>query len=273
MARDFRSLCVACGVTPAPGVNAVAHIPGWDSLTDMASYLIPSVAYSGEPVPEVAVSDNTLFNITATIERGGKAYLIQQNTAGRWSFSFPVGGTGVAATLESFSASGSPAGATHNLGLRLRSPYGGGASVSASLTQPTALQPADPFTDPWPVRLSASLSGTGGGSSLVTLVPAYVPDLGGFNPTLNALQWSFTMNHRAWSSSDFEVQWHANSGYSSLVSSLFSEDLTASSVYPTNTMGLLPGETLTLYLRYRLIGASSWTNHGAVTRVDSRDPS
>lgn len=274
MPRTIRELIIAGGHDGSSGQSFLGHVPGAASGVESDDYLITAVGFTGEPDPDApgGYPDNSLFNITATLTRAAQAYRIQRNVSAAWSFPLTVGGAGASATLESFSAGGSPSGATHALGLRVRGAYGGSATVGASGEQPEALEPGSPTTDPWPVRWTASVSGGGSGQSSLTIAPAYAPDLGGFNAPLVGASWPLTVDNRAWSAAAFEFEWHATSGYDSLVSSAAQFDLTSSGLYPSSSLGLLPGESLTLYLRYRLIGAGSWTNYGAVGYSDPRPP-
>ena len=276
MPRTLQELIVASGNAGSSGQSFLGHVLGAAAGVESDDYLITAVGFTGEPDPDApgGYPDNTLFNVTATFTRAAQAYRIQRNTSAAWSLPI-AGGAGATATVETFSAAGSPSGATHALGIRVRGAYGGSPTVGASGAQPAALEPAVPASDPWPVRWTATVTGGGSGQSSLTISPSYAPDLGGFNPALAGASWPLVVNNRGWNASAFEFEWHSTSAFNSLVSSAAVFDLLSSALYPSSSLGLLPGESITLYLRYRQVGAGSWTSFGgtgAVTYTDPRPP-
>jgi hypothetical protein len=272
MPRDLEHLIKADGNAGSSGQSFLNHVTGAAAGVKLSDYNIPGVTFAGEPVDDAGTyADNTLFNITATISRNPQAFNIQRNVSGAWSFTPQDPPGGVTAALESFSADGSPAGATHALGVRLRGPYGTSPVPNFSNSQPTFAADANPHH----VRFSVSIASAGGGSHFITTQAAYVPDIGPFNPTLTT-NWTCYIAARATTTTDYQLQWRtAASGGGTLLSTAATFDLDSpefAGIYPTTDDGLLPAESVTIYLRYRLAGAVDWIEHGAVTFTDPRDP-
>lgn len=267
----LQRLIIASGGVGVPGESFRNDVTGAASGARMSDYRLTAVGFSGEPAPELTYDDNDLFNVTATFTRGSRAHHIQRNVSAAWAVSIIGGPTGASATVETFTANGSPLGASHSLGIRVRAPYGGSPAISGNLTQPAALEPADPDADPWPVRLTFSVGGGGTGTTAMTLEPLYVVDAGAFNTALTDA-WPMTINNRSWSTSDYECEWHGNSGFTDLLSTSATYDLTNSALYPSVPEGLFGGEEITVYLRYRLVGGSTWTEYGGTGAVFYEDP-
>lgn len=267
MPRDLQSLLVAGGALGVSGEDFLSDVPGAAAGVEMDDYEITGASFSGNPLDDIVggYSSNHLFSIVASISRNSKASLIQRNLTTAWSFSV-TGGSGASATKESFVSGGG--GATHTIGVRVRGATGGTPNVTGSTSQPDFATDSDPHY----VRFSAVGSSSGAGQSALTLHATYSPDLGGFNPQI-AASWPFTMDDRALTTSDFQFQWRtASGGGGTLVSSSAAFDLTNSALYPSVPEGLLPGESITLYLRWRVGSSGSYTEEGPITCNDPRPP-
>lgn len=258
------ALLQASGQTGTAGQSFAGHAAGSPGAgIGMLDYRLNGATWSGTPTtPFPTYADDTPFDIVATFSRGSMFHHIQRNILGAWAVSV-TGGAGASASLSNFSAGGSPAGATHSLRVAVRGAYSGSPGVSPNFS---LNEPADPLFDPWPVTWISGVSGgTPSGTSTLTLQLTYSPDTGGFNQAL-VQAWDLVMNNRAY---EMEVRWFRTlADYNNDVNPVAtSENFTPigiAGIYPTSDDGLLYGESATLYLKYRSVGAS-WTNYGAVT--------
>ena len=268
MAYRLVELIRASGFAGIVGQSFRWHVTGAASGASMRQYLILSWSISGVPSNPLPVyNDNSTVTLTVTFNRGARAYHIQRNTSAAWSISASAAAPGAAASIVSVTAGGSPLGETHTVGLRVRGCYSGSPTISVAGFQSASTQPANAFTDPWPASWqSITGASTPTGQSEITVELQYSPDIGGFNPNF-VYSFPMTVFNRA---VEMDTEWHANSSYTSLVSASANFDLLNSALYPSTPAGLLPGESITLYLRYRTKGTTTWTNHGPVTCFDGR---
>lgn len=112
-----------------------------------------------------------------------------------------------------------------------------------------------------PVTFTVTLANGAGGSTVENLRFSftYVPDIGPFNPTLTKQYLNIPFNTRGYELDDFDYEWHANSSYTSLVTTAQSFE------YESD-----PQDTVTYWLRYKRTVDSTWTNAGSVTWTDNR---
>ena len=73
------------------------------------------------------------------------------------------------------------------------------------------------------------------------------------------------MYHRGYNPSDFTIEWHQNSSYTSLLSGATSLWLYEGTYAPGG-----PPNPYSLWLRYKLPGGSTWINYGEVDCYDGR---
>ena len=272
MPKTLFYLIKASGVaSPTTGDSFDTDVPDSVAGAKITEYVlnVTNTLWTGTPTTPLPVyADNTLFNIEATFSRGSRFFNIQRNTSNAWAVSVSGSGgpSGESGTLETFASTGSPNGATHQLGVRVRGRFSG-SSVSVAAVQRLQDEPPNPFTDPWPVYFQQNTgTPTPTGTTTLTLDLQYSPDTGMYNDFL-ADSWSFIMDNRP---TLYDTEWHTNATYTNLVATANNFLLSNSGLYPSDPAGLKPGESITLYLRYKTAGTATWTNYGAVTCTDTR---
>lgn len=263
MARTLKDLIKASGNTGVSGQSFRVHVTGAVTGAKMTDWNISASSYSGHPtelggpLSGGAYNDATVLSVTNTITRGSRAHNIQRNLLSDYIPVTTSGGGSV--LLSAFSSGGTPTGATHAFSATLR-----GDTVT-----PTPVYSATgvnaPGSDPNPVLFSISITNGGTAATSQTVNINYAPDGGPYNPTI-LTTWSYSIMPRTWATTDFDVEWHSNTTYTGLLSTLYEYQASTVPPYPTNPNGLAPNETATAYLRYRRTGTSgAWTNIGAVS--------
>lgn len=281
MSLNLIALIKAGGSSGASGQTFKNDVPGAAAGVRMTDYRISEVSFSGEPLPDIVGGYNSgdTFNIVATFTRGSQAYRIQRNLSSAWTVStLDSDLISSRASITSFSSSGSPSGATHSLNVQVTGSKSGTVTDAASGSQDTS----GLDTDPWPInQYSITFGGGSGGQSEIELVLQYNPDSAAFNPVLDNLDsfgagWKFMMDRSSYSASDFDIEWHGNSSFTDLViTGATLPGHLLDSYYPTSMDGLMPGESLTMYVRYRPVSGGAWTKYntsGAVVVNDPREP-
>ncbi len=281
MALTLKQLIIASGNAGTSGQSFLNHVTGAASGTKMSDYVCSGITFTGEPVDDLGsdYASNTLFNIVATIARGSKFYHIQRNVVGAWSFTIPGEAT-ASATVDAFSAAGSPTGATHNIDLRIR-----GKKNGSPTNTPTADQTGSPPADhvPWAVTYNGTPGSLGGtGTTSLTINWQYTPDTGSFN-SVKMGSWTGPFLNRGYDIDvDFDYEWRsADSGGGTLMSTARTFTLTGDTgrlIYSGSDDGLINNGSAdnecTIYFRWRIKtssgGSGSWTNYGAVYYHDER---
>jgi hypothetical protein len=212
MALNLIRLIWASSRSGAAGQSMRNHVnnPPLPDGVGMTDYLITALATSGNiPLPpaEITYEGSELFNITNTITRNTRGYLIQRNDAAAYSF-VTTGPSMPTVSVETLNVVSS--GAQHQIGLRVNAPFAGTAGVIGATSRPVA-EPnyGDPL-EQWPVRwfATATTAGTDNPEN-TSLLMTYAPDAGGFNPSLGNGQfgWTFRQKKRMYQISDLDFQW------------------------------------------------------------------
>lgn len=278
--KNLVELIKAAGSAGVSGQSFRTNVTGTADNIKVTDYLCTGMGFSGHPVAGPTYSASSLFSVTATPTAGASFGNIQRNDSGAWQFSTSTSGASVA--LESFSNSSG----VHSLGVRVLSPSDASLSVSPVATM-YGSQPSG--SDPWQVQFTANMNGLGGsGTASVTVSWTYDPDNAAFNQVLTDA-WTGTFTNRGYNQdTDIDYQWRTQQSTGTTTSGTGVNGALVSTqrsfvaptndvnhyVYPTNIDGLIPAETASLYLRWKLKDSSGgdgvWINHG--TAVQATDP-
>lgn len=229
----------------------------------MTDYNLTAWTFSGT-VPSTsplggAYSDHASFPMNIDFTQGSRAFNIKR-TGNVLNFN-PGGPAGFSLESSSSSIVGAAAGST--MSMQVRAPYSTSAAIVAGVTwyrdytYPT--MPPD-GSGTLPVTFKAQISGaSGSGTSTVDLSINYAPDFGIYNPSLFQDWLAIPFFNRPEELTDFDIEWHSNSSYTSLVASGASYEIMSA-----------PQDTATFYLRYRRKPAGAWSNLGAQNWLDNR---
>lgn len=260
MPKNLVQLVKASGGAGVATENFRDDVTGAGDGIGMLDYVISAWAFGNEPAPESSYNSGQVFAETVSFTQAVQAHNIK-----RTGDVVVVSGTGGNPAGSSVSVASNIVSADTGSGINVTvvsgiNPSGitvGGDAWFDGLTEPD--EPAG--EDPEAIRFKAQVNGgAGSGSQTVQWSLQYNPDDGPFNDTLTRNQQA-TMNNRDAVIGDYEVEWHANSSYTSLHSNA------AEFIWNQTTFD----EDKTFWLRWRRAGEVSWTNFGAVDFVDPRE--
>lgn len=280
--RALTSLIVASGGGATAGQSFLNNVTGSGAGNQMTNYIIEGASWSNTPSapPTLYATPTTFSNLTLTITTfNSKASLIQNKGTGAWTVSYISPLNTATATLNSISWASNVG--TLNLTINGEITPGTPTTTvtvwyqgytSPCLPFPTTdtsgpggcyVSPEDCTSDcetAFNVNFTLSAGAiAASGSSTNDLYLSYTVDPGGFNPTLygpgptGGSSWSILQDRRPGATPTIDaVEWATDSGFTNVVST--SNPYTISSDNNTTT---------TLYLRYKLDGAGSFTNYSS----------
>jgi hypothetical protein len=211
MPRTLRYLIMASGSTGSAGQSFRNHVAGAASGAAMSHYLIPSVAISGVPAGNTALTaypDSFTFSIQNLFTRGSRAHFIQRNDMGAYAFTDienPGSGQVAQASITAFVVQGD--GWRHDITVNVKAPPVGTYNHNPHGYN-YGVEPQFGGQQ-WPAEFWTEISTTGGGTAqLITLAMAYNPDTGPFNSQLtNGSGWTFWQENRVYGNDDFDYRW------------------------------------------------------------------
>lgn len=270
--RDLRTLIQASGFSGVSGQSFRNHVSGAATGVAMSDYFISGVVFTNplDP-PPTSYPDNTTYFATASLSVfGTMAGAILNRSTTAWQVSATEtedAGTGQSASLTSVAWSGG----TAILGLNVRGAYTPGTpSTTANVYFRDYSYPSEPpDAATYPVRfaiVSGSVAASGSATMYVNI--AFTPDMyaAGFNPSTNNASvledWRVRVDRIANPGQTIEVEWHTDSGFTSLYSTAMAFDIDSD----VNT-------DVSYWLRYRNAGSTgSWTAYGGSGEVHWMDP-
>ena len=266
--RDLKELIKCSGYAGVAGQSFRYHVAGAASSAKMSDYKLDWWNWTGGPGSPLHYPSGQVFNMSADLGPGSRLGYITRTGAGVITLSDVVVGPGGSVTLNSSNGSG----ATVDARVTIVSPWNPGASASISGTAKyywAGTDQTDPPSDSslmqghFQARVTGGAGIGDGDYEDVTFKLSFVnpnAGTGHFNPDLGPTLFAASMYHRGIDYTDFDVQWHDNGSYTSLVSSAYDYYWTEPYV----------GASYSLWLRYRPHGGSTWTNVGEVQFIDPR---
>jgi hypothetical protein len=266
MAWKLTDLILASGNSGVAGQSFRNHVTGAVTGAAMTDYQVTGWSFSAPPTNGATYTGTQNFGGNITFTQGSRAGNIKRTGAAMTdpvptlSYTAPTGGT---FAITTNSIVGAATGSTYNV--QITPGYNNTGSSPAGnpgwfdgYTSPTT--PAG--TGPDNVTMFGSLTGVGAvtGSQGASWSDIYVVDIGPFNSTLSVAR-SILMNNRLEDVGDWDWEWHANSSYTSLLSSVY-----------TYTFGSSQNGVTTAWVRAarKLSFTHIWENVGAITFTDPR---
>jgi hypothetical protein len=274
--RDLKELIKCSNYAATSGQSFKNNVAGAVSGAKMTDYIVTGWNWTGGPAGADVFRQDTghIYSMVGTFLGGSRISNIIRQGSGLLAISSVTINAGGSVTLNSNNVTSS---ATASADVEIIAPYNPGATVSMSADAKYYYSGSDQASPPSSGYCQAHFAAvvTGGGASpdggydnvsfylSMSNVNAYT---GNFNDNPAPLYCVAATNHRGISPSDFTVEWHLDSAYTSLQSGNPNYFVDESVIWPS-----APDPSgYTLYLRYKGPGVSTWTNYGAVTFIDSR---
>lgn len=268
----LRDLIRASGYAGTSGQSFRNNVAGAASGAKMSDYKCNGWAFStGGTAPDTApvggAYDGTqTFDMDIDFTQGSRASYIKRT--GAMLVFDPLtssNGAGYEAHVVSQSVVGAASGS--HVQISVTPPYATGTGSSITKGTPWYVGYTNPSMPPagmGTMQVRFFVQFTNGTNTPVVVNTqfqfSYTPDIGPFNPTLVKEYINIPFHKRLDTLLDYDIEYHANSTYTSLAGGGVSFDV------DTN-----PGDSFTYWIRYRLKGSTgSWTNLGSETWHDAR---
>src|SRR3954468_17540838 len=221
MTWTLKNLIKASGNSGAVGQSFRNHVAGAVTGAAMTDYKITALSFASPPTNGNTYTGTQNFGGSITFTQGSRASNIKRTGAVYTISPSGMFDTGGSVTLTTNSIVGASTGSSINIQVKAGYDDNGSSPVGNpgwfdGYTSPTV--PAGTGSDN--VTMFGSLTGVSAvsGSQFFQWTETYTPDIGPYNSDFSFLRQIY-MNNRLEDTTDWDWEWHANSSYTSLLSS------------------------------------------------------